>query len=107
MRSQPSASGHEGCRPTEPITVRTHKNAAWSGLSRTTAPATSGPSPAKPATPGQIKPAALWPPGTKTTAAVCQIVDLASAGDGTIVHLRLLPELASGYWQLVERARAS
>jgi hypothetical protein len=33
---------HEGCGPTKPITVGTDKNAAWSGLSRTTAPATSG-----------------------------------------------------------------
>ena len=41
------------------------------------------------------------------TAAVCQVVDLAPAGDGTIVHLRLLPGLVDDYRQLVERALAS
>jgi hypothetical protein len=32
---------------------------------------------------------------------------LPSAGDGTIVHLRLLPGLVDDYRQLVERALAS
>jgi hypothetical protein len=106
MQSQPSASGHEGCRSTEPITVRTGKNAARPGLSRTTAPATSGPL-GEARDPGQIKLAALVAAGDEETAAVCQVVGLVSAGDGTIVHRRLFPGLASGYRQLVERARAS
>ena len=95
-------SGHEGCRPTEPTTVRTGKNAAWSGLSRTTAPATSGPSSTKPATPARPSRPLSWPPGDEETTAVCQVAGLASAGDGTIVHLKLLPGLADGYRQLVE-----
>ncbi|HEY5361955.1 MAG TPA: hypothetical protein VIJ82_30445 [Streptosporangiaceae bacterium] len=39
--------------------------------------------------------------------AVCQVVDLVPAGDGTIVHLRLLPGLVDEYRALVERALAS
>ena len=35
------------------------------------------------------------------------VVDLAPAGDGTIVHLRLLSGLVDDYRQLVERALAS
>ena len=45
--------------------------------------------------------------GDEDAAAVCQVVDLAPAGDGTIVHLRLLPGLVDDYRQLVERALAS
>jgi hypothetical protein len=70
-------------------------------------PATSGPSWTRPATPGQIKPGALVVAGDEDAAAVCQVVDLAPAGDGTMVHLRLLPGLVDDYWQLVERALAS
>jgi hypothetical protein len=33
--------------------------------------------------------------GDEDTAAVCQLIDLVPAGDGTIVHLRLLPGLVS------------
>ena len=57
--------------------------------------------------PGQIKPGALVVAGDEDAAAVCQVVDLAPAGDGTIVHLRLLPGLVDDYRQLVERALAS
>jgi hypothetical protein len=45
--------------------------------------------------------------GDEDTAAVCEVMDLAPAGDGTIVHLRLLPGLAEDYRALVERALAS
>jgi hypothetical protein len=44
--------------------------------------------------------------GDEDTAAVREVVDLAPAGDGTIVHLRLLPGLVD-YRQLVERTLAS
>jgi hypothetical protein len=57
--------------------------------------------------PGQITPGALIVAGDEDTAAVCQVVNLAPAGDGTIVHLRLLPGLVDDYRQLVERALAS
>jgi hypothetical protein len=57
--------------------------------------------------PAQITPGALVVAGDEDTAAVCQIVDLAPAGVGTIVHLRLLPGLVDDYRQLVERALAS
>jgi hypothetical protein len=57
--------------------------------------------------PGQITPGALVVAGDEDTAAVCQIVDLAPAGDGTIVHVRLLPGSAGDCRQLVERALAS
>ena len=57
--------------------------------------------------PGQIKPGALVVAGDEDTAAVCQVVDLAHADDGTIMHLRLLPGLVDDYRQLVERALAS
>jgi hypothetical protein len=56
--------------------------------------------------PAQIKPGALVV-GDEDVAAVCQVIDLAPAGDGTIVHLRLLPGLIDDYRQLVERALAS
>jgi hypothetical protein len=56
--------------------------------------------------PGQIKPGALVVAGDEDTAAVREVVDLAPAGDGTIVHLRLLPGLVD-YRQLVERTLAS
>jgi hypothetical protein len=57
--------------------------------------------------PGQIKPGAIIVAGDEDTAAVCEVVDLALAGDGTIVHLRLLPGLVEDYRALVERALAS
>ena len=56
---------------------------------------------------GQIKPGALVVAGDEDTAAVCEVIDLAPAGDGTIVHLRLLPGLVEDYRALVERALAS
>ena len=57
--------------------------------------------------PTQINPGALVVAGDDETAAVCQVVDLVPAGDGTIVHLRLLPGLVDDYRALVERALAS
>jgi hypothetical protein len=45
--------------------------------------------------------------GDEEAAAVCQVVDLVPAGDGTIVLLRLLPGLADEYRALVDRALAS
>ena len=57
--------------------------------------------------PGQINPGALVVAGDEEAAAVCQVVDLVPAGDGTIVHLRLLPGLVDDYRALVERALAS
>jgi hypothetical protein len=55
----------------------------------------------------QIKLGALVVAGDEDTAAVCQVVDLAPAGHGTIVHLRLLPGLVDDYRQLAELALAS
>jgi hypothetical protein len=57
--------------------------------------------------PSQIKPGALVVAGDKDAAAVCQVIDLVPVGDGTIVHLRLLPGLVDDYRALVERALAS
>jgi hypothetical protein len=47
--------------------------------------------------PGQIKPGAIVIAGDQDAAAVCQVIDLTPAGDGTIVHLRLLPGLVDDY----------
>jgi hypothetical protein len=47
--------------------------------------------------PARITPGALVVAGDQDTAAVCQVVDLAPGGDGTIVHLRLLPGLVDDY----------
>jgi hypothetical protein len=57
--------------------------------------------------PDQITPGVLVVAGDEEAAAVCQVVDLVPAGDGTIVHLRLLPGLVDEYRALVERALAS
>src|SRR5712691_7862035 len=57
--------------------------------------------------PAQISPGALVVAGDDEAAAVCQVVDLVPAGDGTIVHLRLLPGLLDDCRALVERALAS
>jgi hypothetical protein len=57
--------------------------------------------------PGQIHPGVLVVAGDEEAPAVCQVVDLVPAGDGTIVHLRLLPGLVDDYRVLVERALAS
>jgi hypothetical protein len=57
--------------------------------------------------PGQITPGVLVVAGDEEAAAVCQVVDLVPAGDGTIVHLRLLPGLVDEYRALVDRALAS
>jgi hypothetical protein len=57
--------------------------------------------------PVQIRPGAIVIAGDEETAAVCQVIDLALAGDGTIVHLRLLPGLVEDYQALVERSLAS
>ena len=55
----------------------------------------------------QITPGALVVAGDEDAAAVCQVIDLVRAGDGTIVHLRPLPGLVDDYGALVERAIAS
>jgi hypothetical protein len=57
--------------------------------------------------PSRISPGALVVAGDDDAAAVCQVVDLVPAGDGTIVHLKLLPGLVDDYRALVERALAS
>ena len=57
--------------------------------------------------PAQITPGALVVAGDEDVAAVCQVIDLVPAGDGTIVHLRLLPGLVDDYRALVDRALAS
>ena len=45
--------------------------------------------------------------GDEETAAVCQVIDLFPAGDGTVVHLKLLPGLVEDYKALVQRSLAS
>jgi hypothetical protein len=57
--------------------------------------------------PGQIKPGTLVVAGDEDAAAICQVIDLTPAGDGTIVHLKLLPGLVDDYRTLVDRALAS
>jgi len=57
--------------------------------------------------PAQITPGALIVAGDQDAAAVCQVIGLAPAGDGAIVHLRLLPGLVDDYRDLVQRALAS
>ncbi|HEX5292376.1 MAG TPA: hypothetical protein VFX25_26195 [Streptosporangiaceae bacterium] len=57
--------------------------------------------------PARITPGALVVAGDEEAAAVCQVVDLVPAADGTIVHLRLLPGLVDDYRALVDRALAS
>jgi hypothetical protein len=57
--------------------------------------------------PSQIKPGNLVVAGDEDAAAICQVIDLTPAGDGTIVHLKLLPGLVDDYRALVERALAS
>ena len=56
--------------------------------------------------PGKITPGALVVAGDADAAAICQVVDLTPAGDGTIVHLRILPGLVEDYQLLVQRALA-
>jgi hypothetical protein len=53
--------------------------------------------------PDRITPGALVVAGDQDAAAVCQVVDLAPGGDGTIVHLRLLPGLVEDYLALAQR----
>ena len=54
----------------------------------------------------QIRPGAIVVAGDEETAAVCQVVDLVPAGDGTIVHLRLLPGLIEDHHALAEKSIA-
>ena len=54
--------------------------------------------------PAQIRPGAFVVAGDEETAAVCQVVDLVPAGDGTIVHLRPLPGLVEDYRAPAERS---
>jgi hypothetical protein len=74
-------------------------------MTRTTQ-ATCGLSWTRPETPPE-SPGALVVAGDEDAAAVCQVIDLVPAGDGTIVHLRPLPGLVDDYRALVERALAS
>jgi hypothetical protein len=53
--------------------------------------------------PDRITPGALVVAGDQDAAPVCQVVDLAPGGDGTIVHLRLLPGLVEDYLALAQR----
>ena len=53
--------------------------------------------------PAQIVAGALVVAGDEDAAAVCQVVDLVPAGDGTIVHLRMLPGLVGDYVALAQR----
>jgi hypothetical protein len=57
--------------------------------------------------PAQIKPGSLVVAGDEDTAAVCQVIDLMPAGDGTIVHLSPLPGLVEDYDALARRSLAS
>lgn len=57
--------------------------------------------------PAQIRPGAIVVAGDEATAAVCQVVDLVPAGDGAIVHLKLLPRLVEDYQALAERSIGS
>jgi hypothetical protein len=49
--------------------------------------------------PAQISPGALVVAGDEDAAAVCLVIDLVPAGDGTIVHLRPLPGSRDGLAQ--------
>ena len=53
--------------------------------------------------PARMVPGALVVAGDDDTAAVCQVLDLSAAGDGTLVHLRLLPGLVEDYLALAHR----
>lgn len=53
--------------------------------------------------PDRITPGALVVAGDEDAAAVCQVVDLVPAGDGMIVHLRMLPGLVEDYVALAQR----
>lgn len=53
--------------------------------------------------PDSITPGALVVAGDEDAAAVCQVVDLVPAGNGTIVHLRMLPGLVEDYVALAHR----
>ena len=55
----------------------------------------------------QIRPGAIVVAGDEDTAAACQVVDLVPAGESTIVHLKLLPELVEDYQALAERSMVS
>lgn len=61
----------------------------------------------RPGTLPRSRQAPLVVAGDEDAAAVCQVIDLVPAGDGTIVHLRPLPGLVDDYRALVERALAS
>jgi hypothetical protein len=48
----------------------------------------------------RIVPGVLVVAGDEDVAAVCQVIDLAPAGDGTIVHLQMLPGTVEDYLAL-------
>jgi hypothetical protein len=47
--------------------------------------------------PEQIRSGAIVIAGDEDAAAVCQVIDLVPAGNGTIVHLKALPGLVEDY----------
>jgi hypothetical protein len=53
--------------------------------------------------PARIVPDALVVADDEDAAAVCQVIDLSPASDGTIVHLRVLPGLVEDYLALAHR----
>jgi hypothetical protein len=53
--------------------------------------------------PGQVTAGALIVAGDEDAAAVCQVVDLVPAADGTIVHLRILPGVVEDFLALAHR----
>ncbi len=69
--------------------------------------ATSGPSSTRPEILGRSSPGTVIAAGNEDTAAACEVIDLAPAADGIIVHLRPLPGLIEDYRALVERALAN
>jgi hypothetical protein len=53
--------------------------------------------------PGQVTAGALVVAGDEDATAVCQVVDLVPAADGTIVHLRILPGVVEDFLALAHR----
>lgn len=60
----------------------------------------------EPRDPQRITPGALVVAADEDAAAVCQVVDVVPVGDGTVVHLRLLPGLVDDCRVLADRALA-
>jgi len=56
--------------------------------------------------PSEVVPGAVLIVGDEDAAAVARVVDLVPAGDGTIVHLDVLPGLVEEYLALARRQSA-